>query len=57
VDTDRIAEASGDLAAFDQRGLEIDRELTDGETLRVGWQNGTGSGITQDIAVQVEEGN
>jgi len=55
VNTDRVAEVAGELVAFDQRGLEIDHVLADGETFSVGWNNGTGAEITQDIAVQVEE--
>ena len=55
VDTDRIAEAAGELVAFDNQGLEILRPLAEGETLSVGWYNGSGSGVTQDIAVQVQE--
>lgn len=55
IGNDRIAEMSGDIINDATQPISIDRDIADGETVKAGWQNGSGGSITQDITLIVEE--
>lgn len=54
-DNDRILEVAGEVLAEYIFPVDIDMELREGETLKVGWNNGTASPVTHAISIQVEE--
>ena len=55
VDQDRLVEVGCEVEQADFQPVMVDRELQDGETFIVAWNNETGGALTARIVVFYEE--
>jgi len=55
VDQDKIVDIASENNALDYQWLEIDRDLENGEVVKVGFYDEIGASAAQHVAVQIEE--